>query len=250
MSWSNAFSGAASGAGAGALVGLPAGGIGAIPASIIGGATGFLSGLFTGNKPKDDGLDLSAILKDVQKNSTDANGRATQYADLSAETLAPVLSYFKNLVGGDPNAIAAATRPERARVIDQYDTARKAIASFAPRGGGANAAQATSQFQQADELSNIGANARTNAVNQSSELGKALAGLGISEQQLASADLNTLVQSVLAKRGQNMQTEAGIGEALGSLLGLYLTRNGGGGGTDSTASNVRSSVANIAKQVA
>ena len=65
-------------------------------------------------------------------------------------------------------------------------------------------------------------------------VGTSLTGLALSADQLASADLNTVINSVLAReglnvqsRGQNMALAGDIGETVGSLIGIAM---GGGGG--------------------
>src|SRR3990167_8019886 len=155
---------------------------------------------------------------------------------MGTEALAPVLDYFKKILGNDPSAMLAATAPQRGRVIDQYDTARKAIANFAPRGGGSSEAFAQSYVSEGQDLSALTSQARSEATGQAAQLGTALQGLGLTADQLASADLNTIIQAILGKQQldltkswQNKQMAAGLAEGLGTLLGLYLTRQGGGG---------------------
>ena len=113
--------------------------------------------------------------------------------------------------------------------------ARQVIGEFGPRGGGSNAALAESRFAQASDLSNLTVQARRDAVGQSAQLGSQLTGLGLSADQLASADLNTVVRAILeqkgldiTKSGHNKQLAGGLAEGLGTLLGLFLTRNKGG----------------------
>lgn len=177
------------------------------------------------------GPDLNTLLNQVSQQKNAATAQGNQYKSLSADTLQPVLEYFRKLTSNDPNATLAATAPDRARVIDQYDTARQAIAQFTPRGGGQNAALATSRFSQADEMSNLASTARTTAMGQSSQLGQFLASLGLSEEQIASGDLSTIINAVLQQKGmdvtqhgQNLQALGSAGEGIGTLLGLLLTR--------------------------
>ncbi len=60
-------------------------------------------------------------------------------------------------------------------------------------------------------------------------IGTSLTGLSLSAKQLASADLNTLINTILArerldtqKRGQNMALAGDIGETIGTLIGLGM----------------------------
>ena len=227
--------GAASGAATGASLGSFVPGIG----TAVGAGIGGLIGLFAGGKKKTpttdpNALTLDALMKSVQGNATDLGQKADVLGDQGSDQLAPILKYFKQLAGGDPTALLEATKPERGRVIDQYDTARKAIGEFGPRGGGSTAALAESRFSEANKLSDVTAEARSNAMDKGAQLGTTLTGLGLSADQLQSADLNTVISAILqkqgldvTKRGQNAAAASGIAEGLGTLLGLYLTRQGG-----------------------
>lgn len=219
--------------GGSSLAWLPA----ALATTGVGTAVSGVTEKSVGSGKTPDAIANDPNLATLQSSSTALRGQGTALQSMGADALQPVLAYFSKLAGGDPQALLEATRPERARVIDQYDTARKAISDFSPRGGGSNAALASSRFAEASDLSNITANMRSNAASAAGNLGTTLTGLGLSAQQLASADLNTVINAVLTqqgfdvtKHGQNAQAASGIAEGLGTLLGLYLTRGGGGAG--------------------
>lgn len=181
---------------------------------------------------KDSPFGAAAPFAAQLERSAGANqATANQFQDQSASALGPALEYLTKLAGGDPAALMDATRQERGRVIDQYDTARRAISNFGPRGGGTTSALAESRFTQAESLADITSSARKDAVAQLSELGPQLGALGLTAQQLASMDLNSLISTLLTregfdvqKRGQNMEMWGGIGEALGTLAGIWATR--------------------------
>lgn len=175
------------------------------------------------------GLDLNSILQNLSASSVSSKNQAKDFEGLSAETLGPVLKYFKTLIGGDEGALMSATTPERARVIDQYDTARKAISEFGPRGGGTNATLAGSRFQEASDLAGITSQARTNAVSGAANLGMGLTQAGLSSEQLANQDLGAILSGILGKesldvqkRGQNAGVLGSFGEALGSIFSMFL----------------------------
>lgn len=221
---SSALSGATTGASLGSFI--P--GIGTAIGAGIGGLGGFLFGGGGDEKdkqPKPD--DPNALL---QANADRLHDKSLDLSAKGSDTLSPVLAYFKKLMGDDPSAILEATGPERGRVIDQYDTARKAVSQFAPRGGGASQAIGQSYFSEANQLSDITSSARRDAFGASANLGTTLTGLGLSADQLESADLTTIINALLTKRGQNAGAWAGGAEALGTILGLVLTRGSGGGG--------------------
>jgi len=235
--WGGGARGAAQGASAGSMFG-PWG-------TAIGGGAGFIGGLFTGgdDKKKKEEADAQGLTEEAQQmlrgQATRLQGKGTQLQQEGTEALSPVLQYFKQLLSGDPAAMMQATAPERGKVIDQYDAARNAIARFAPRGGGQGTAIAGSYVQQAQQLSDITSKAREGAAAGLAQLGPQLQALGLSADQVASMDLNTLIQSVLSKeeldltrRGQTFGMWGDIGTGVGELFGQYLGRDksGGGGG--------------------
>jgi hypothetical protein len=226
---------AAKGAGSGALVGtsiFP--GVG----TAIGAGVGFLGGLFGGGGDDDEKEDEQKFdpeatalttVEGLQQQSKKLSGRADSLHDSSGEALAPVLNYFKQIASGDPTSLMAATMPERGRVIDQYDAARQAAAVSAPRGGGTTSAIAQSYISEANQLSDITAAARREGNSTLANIGVNLAGLGLSADQLAAADLDSIMRAVFnqqaidaQKRGQTMNMWGDIGEAAGSIIGVIL----------------------------
>ena len=218
--------GAAAGAGLGSII--P--GVGTLAGAGIGALGGWLFGRH-GDKDKPEGDETDPYTKALQ-GSADRLGK--QGADLSAtgmDALGPVAAYFQKLMSGNPAALMDATKPQRGRVIDQYDAARNAVANFSPRGGGSAQAMTGLRIAEANQLSDITADAQSGAATSLANLGTALTGLGLSAEQLKSQDLNSIISAVLANkgidtqnRGQNLEALTGAGEALGTILGLVFTR--------------------------
>jgi hypothetical protein len=205
-----------------------------IPAATMWGLGKVFGGGGGDDKPDQNPEDPWTAMLGQSAQQFHAQGR--ELSDMGAGPLANVVKHFEQLTGNNPSAIMQATQPERARVIDQYDTARKAIATFGPAGGGTVSANAQSQFDQAESLSDITSTARRDAFTGAAAIGTSLTGLGLSAGQLASADLNTVINSVLAReglntqeRGQNMGLFGDIGETVGTLLGVWLGRDGAAG---------------------
>lgn len=225
-------------------IGLASAGIAASPFSfgtslalaapaLAGGVTDAFSG-HGGGGSKSTSPELQSALADVTSSRKRVQAEGADLSGAGTDLAGPIVEYFKKLTGGDPSAVMQATLPERAKVIDQYDTARQAIAQFTPRGGGQTAALAQSRFNQASDISNITATARREGMSQGSQLATYLTSLGLSAEQIASGDLNTIINAILSKqgldltsRGQNLGVLSSTGEALGTLLGLYLTRGSG-----------------------
>jgi hypothetical protein len=234
-------SGALKGAGTGAAIGSFAGPLG----TGIGAGIGGLIGLFSGGDDNDDATNPeknSLISPDgktdygamLQAASAGNRQTAKDTGDQSQQTLGPVVDYFKKILGNDGGALLDATKAERGRVIDQYDTARRAVAQTAGRGGGATGAMADSRFAQAESLSDVTSTAKQSAVAGAAQLGLSLGNQSLTANQLASMDLNTILDTILAdkgiaaqKRGQTMEMWGGIGAAAGEILGGEILRRRG-----------------------
>lgn len=197
----------------------------------IGLGSKLLGGLFGGgddDTPDAEGQ-LNELFPMLRESSANLRGRAGHLEGQADAAIAPVLRELRSMLSANPADVMDATRQERGRVIDQYDTARRAVAQFAPRGGGLNSVSAQSQFDQAESLADITSSAQRDATKSLATLGTSLAGLGLSAEQLASADLNAIINAVLAqqgidatKRGQTMEMWGGIGQAAGTILGDIL----------------------------
>ena len=213
--------GAASGAAAGTAI-LP--GVG----TAVGAGLGFLGGFFGG------GDDPEGYSKDnpehefrnlLRLNAGNLRRDATGTKRMGQAVTTPAVNYLTDVLSSNPAAVMDATRQERGRVIDQYDTARRAIANFGPRGGGSTSTLAESRFKQAESLADITSTARRDAVTQAGALGTRLTALGLNADQLASADINTVIRAILLREGLGVQgQELGLekGEATGALIGQVL----------------------------
>lgn len=226
-SWGGAGRGAAIGAAAGSFV--P--GVG----NLVGGGVGALIGGLRGGDDEDATPSATPgggapTLASVTKQLSDRASQPNAHGDNEGEDmLRQFAEYFRNMIA-DP---MAATTAERGRVIDQYDTARRSALEFGPRGsGGSTSASALSRVSQANQLSDTTNAATTNAADKGAGIAAQLAQLGISEEQLRTMDLGQLLQAVMGqeqlrqgdanRRGQMI---SGMAEGVGTLLGLYLTRN-------------------------
>lgn len=180
------------------------------------GAGGILPLLFGG---KDS---TAGPIDQLSKEASGASDNAKAFKESSDDVLGPVADYLKAVAGGDRQALIQATAPQRGRVIDQYSTAKKAIAEFTPRGGGQAASLNKLQGQEASDLADTTNTARTEGVQAATGLGAQLAGLGISEQQLASGDLSSIIQTLSAQDANKGNALGGLGQALGSIASFLF----------------------------
>lgn len=225
------LSGAASGAATGFGVGGPVG-------AAIGGGLGFLFGGGGGGDDKPEGYDPEnpehQFRNLLRLNAGTLRRDATGSKRMGQAVTTPAVNYLTDVLSSNPAAILDATRQERGRVIDQYDTARRAIANFGPRGGGTTSTLAESRFDQAESLADITSSARRDAVSAAGDLGTRLTALGLTADQLASADINTVISAILARegigvQGQYLGLEKGqaTGELIGEILGGLFKDRGG-----------------------
>lgn len=178
------------------------------------GAAPLLLSLFGSNDQKDKAGQTADQLKSMS-DLLGKQGQSISKDGLAA--LAPVFKYLMNVTSGDPGSLEAATEPQRARVIDQYDTARRG-AQFLPRGGGQAGAMLDINAREASDISGILASARTEGVNSLGSLGKGLLDTGLSETRDATSALNQALAAYTHLGENKDKQDEGFGAALGGFL--------------------------------
>ncbi len=175
---------------------------------------------FLGSRGSSD--DLDAVLRQLGTQATQQTEQGQDLLDLGTSSLQPALRFLTAITRGDAGAIGSVTRPERTRVLDQYDAARQSVAQFTPRGGGQTSAISTSFTDEANTLSNIFATGRREGATALSQVGAGLTRTGAGTTASGTQSLGSLVQAFLNQDAQARQSSGGFGEALGSLAGLLL----------------------------
>lgn len=184
----------------------------------LGGAS-FLPMLFGGGQ---DDAKVKSAVGDLEKSTKRLTAEGQSLSGQGADVLGPALKYLKDVSGGDRQAVLAATMPERRRVMDQYDAAKKSISEFSPRGGGQASAYATLNASQASDLAEVGATARREGIDRAAGIGLNLKGLGLNAEQGAAANLNAIIQTYLTQAQQKGASAASLGEGLASLIATVL----------------------------
>lgn len=184
----------------------------------LGGAS-FLPMLFGGGQ---DDAKIKSAVGDLEKSTKRLTGQAESLSGQGADVLGPALKYLKAASGGDRQALLQATMPERRRVMDQYDAAKKSVAEFAPRGGGQAGAFAALNASQASDLAEVGATARRDAIDRSAGVGLNLKSLGLNAEQGAANNINSLIQTYLTQAQQKGASASSLGEGLASLIAMVL----------------------------
>lgn len=183
------------------------------------GAAGFLPMMFGGGGANKG---VSAALADLKQNTTSLTNTGKALGESGSDVMGPALQYLKAVTGGDPAAIAEAIKPERRRIIDQYDTAKKNVAEFGPRGGGTAGALAQVNATEAGDLATAGAQARQGAMSQATSTGTALQGLGVGATQAAGQNLQTSLQAYMKQAEDSGKSAADIGMGIAKIVGMFL----------------------------
>jgi hypothetical protein len=186
--------------------------------NLAGAVAPLLISLF-GNNPYKSRTEAGATQLQQLSAALGAQGKAT--AQTGTEALSPVLRYLMAVAGGDPSALLQATQPERGRILDQYDTARKNLMNL-PRGGGQAGAAAQLEVGKARDLADTTATARREGVSQLGQLGQNLLQFGGQEQAYSLQGLEGALQAFeRLSAGQDAQL-AGLGKALGAALPFII----------------------------
>lgn len=182
---------------------------------IAGAGAGLLGTLFA---PKSEGI--SKNINAIEGGAAKLNAGGNSLTGEGQSALDPVLKYFKALASGDPSQALAATTPQRGRVIDQYDTARRSAANFTPRGGGQASTQQESRTKEASDLANVTSSATTDATKSLAALGGTLTQQGISEQEASVNALVSTLQPLLQQQQQQGADTASIFKSIGEIAAV------------------------------
>lgn len=178
------------------------------------GLGGLVGGLFASNPYEDP---LKQISSQIPGQAAAQGAEGSKVAKTGLDTLGPVLAYLKQVTSGDTGQLAAATLPERATVLRQYDTARQG-AKFLPRGGGQSAAMLDINARQASDLSSVLAKARTSGMTEAAGLGKDLLSTGVQEERGATDTLASALGSYAKLQEQQAKQNKDTGSSIGGLI--------------------------------
>lgn len=192
-----------------------------IPA-IIGAVGAIGGGLLARSAQKKSARQLDPLIAQQKEAAGFALGEAKQTLTGARETLAGPLDFWKTILGGDRQEMLSALAPEVNTIVSQYDTARRSLTNLAPRGGGRSAIQAESRFEEANVIQRLLQESRRRAATEVSAIGGQLTALGAAELGAATGTTTNLINSLLARRQQDIGTMTQIGEGIGTLVGEVL----------------------------
>jgi hypothetical protein len=185
---------------------------------LLPGVGGVLGALF-GQKQTDN---VTPQINKVNKGADALNAQGKQLFGTGTDALGPVLKYFQALSSGDPSAALAATQPQRGRVIDQYDAARKSAGQFGPRGGGGASSELELRGKEAGQLADTTSQARSEGATQLASLGKDITQQGLSAEETANQQMASVLQPLLEQQKQHAESTGGFWKGLGDLAGAAI----------------------------
>lgn len=190
----------------------------------------------------EQGLDSHAFLNSLTNLMATGGSKSQQTGTATTGSgtgdLQNLSSFFKNILGGGGNA-QQELAPQNEQVLSQYDTARKALVTTNPRGGGSaekNLELSTAPIGAAN--ANMAA-ARGGAATGLADVGKSLAELG-TQQFSAGTQAESSAGSIATQRNYTDATTGfgssfknAIGKDLAGLLTGQSITSGPGGTTAS-----------------
>lgn len=139
--------------------------------------------------------------------------------------LMDVGGFFRKLLSGDRTETTQALSPEIQAVKDQYDSTKRSISEYGPRGGGQVAAIGQASEKEAGRIGGLFSTARSRGAAGLGQVGQVLGQLGLGGLNLASSSLGDILHTLVAEQG----VEAGVSErksaalgGLGSLIGSLI----------------------------
>lgn len=166
-------------------------------------------------------MDITGDVGTIEQNAGTLQKQGAGMVGEGKGVLAPALAYFKSLASGNEADVMAATAPERARVIDQYSGAQKAL-QFNPRAGGTASASATIASNKARDLAVLPQQARSDAMKMVASLGTDLEKTGLSAEESATNQLSQILGPIMQQGQQSADQTQSMFSGIGMLMGAMM----------------------------
>jgi hypothetical protein len=180
-----------------------------------------MPGLFsntTGQPSKQQNQLYSTENQAIQFGLTQAESTLPQ----AAGGLNQSMNFFQQLLTGNQNALASVLGPDISTLTSQYETSERSNTEFAPRGGGATAANEEARFQEAGQIQNLFSSARTEGAEGTAAIAQMLGQLGLGELGTSSSTAGSLASQLLSQQQNEEQQTAALGSAAGGLIALLV----------------------------
>jgi hypothetical protein len=219
----------------------------AIPAII--GAAGAIGGGLLANRKSSQEKEALSAQSDLAKTESEAQkfgtSSAQQLLPQATASLGATERYYAPLLSGNRQSMLEAVAPEANTIISQYDTAKRAAAEFAPRGGGRTTTLAELPFSESGAITNLLNQVRPNAAGATADIGKTYGALASSLLSRNTGAASSLLNYSLASRGQSYGMAEQMGGSIGSLLYNYLKNLSSNSGTNFSIAGASSSEGDV-----
>lgn len=189
--------------------------------SLLPGVGGLLGAFFGTKKENDPRIDES--INATMSGAKQVGAQGQNLFETGTDSLGPVLKYFQALASGDPSQALAATQPQRGRIMDQYDAARRSAGQFGPRGGGQASSQLESRSREAGQLADTTSAARSEGMDKLAALGSDLTKSGLSAEEASNYQMASVLQPLLDKQKAESESSGGFWKGIGELAGAALS---------------------------
>jgi hypothetical protein len=221
--------------------------------AIIGGASSIFGSLLGNKSAKKQQQAQNDYTQQLLAQQREQSAREKQifdqYAapnlDQAQEIFKQLLGTYQGLLGNDPssmllqNQLLGPGRDARARALQSQIGQ---ISEFSPRGGAQSSLLGNARMRATGDNAQDLLGMKGMALGKMGDLGSAFAGLGGQNLGVSAGMGNSLLGSLLGARGQDMQAQQasadrstgmwnGVGQIGGQLLGGWLNRRKGGGGS-------------------
>lgn len=164
---------------------------------------------------------ITSEVDQIEKDASSLSTAGKSIAGTGVAGVAPALRYLTSVASGNEGDIMAATAPERSRVLDQYDTARRALTTL-PRGGGQASAASAINADQAKTMSTLYQSARTSGVKDLATLSQNLMTTGLGAEEAGTQALTATLQPLLSQEKMDQDSTSNLFKGLGSFISALI----------------------------
>lgn len=209
-----------------------------IGASAISGGAAIGSTLLANKAASNAAKKNAAITAPLIQQQSDASkfNLSQAQTDLPAAraALQGPLAFWKGILSGDRNSMSSVLGPENDVIAGRDALATRNLSEFAPRGGRRTLMLGDKPFQTATDYNRTLLSLRPQAADKQVTIGQILAQLGLGESSAATGAANSGISGALQQQGLDLsrsqstsQAMSGLGEGIGSLLQLLLSKKSG-----------------------
>jgi hypothetical protein len=147
--------------------------------------------------------------------------------------LAGPLDFWTKAASGDTNALQRLLGPELDQVAEADAGRARSVSEFGARGGRRSEMMGAMGDDESNAINRLMLGMRPQAMGELGNIAQLLSGTGVSQMNASTGASGNALQSLLQNRsldlqqsGQHQQALAGLGQGIGSILGILLQPGG------------------------